>query len=160
MIVWGPKWVDATKAGTANESSVFAAFDLVPSLLKIATVAEPEGAAFDGEDVSATLLGKSEASRKAPIFWRRPPDRKVVGVPQPDLAVREGKWKLLCDYDGSKPMLYDLSSDPGETKDLAAEQGETVERLSKAAVAWHRSMPGDKGPELGEAPAKRRKAKR
>jgi arylsulfatase A-like enzyme len=162
LIVWGPKWVDAAKAGAVNDSSVFAAFDLAPSLLKIAGVDATAEAGFDGEDVSGTLLGTTEGSRKAPIFWRRPPDRKVVGGPQPDLAVRDGKWKLLCDYDGSKPMLYDLSADSGETKNLAGEQAETVERLSKAVLGWHRSLPADKGPELGEgAPApKRKKAKR
>ncbi len=162
LIVWGPGLIDAGKAGTANGSSVFAAFDLVPSLLKIAAVPPAADAAFDGEDVSPALLGKSEGSRKAPIFWRRPPDRKMVDGPRPDLAVREGNWKLLCDYDGSKPRLFDLAADPGEGKNLAAEQAEVVERLSKQVVAWHRSLPADKGAELGEArvqPA-RKKAKR
>jgi uncharacterized sulfatase len=67
----------------------------------------------------------------------------------PDLAVRDGKWKLLCEYDGSMPMLFDLLADPGEAKNLAAAEPERVARLSKAAVGWHRSMPADRGPELG-----------
>lgn len=151
LIVWGPGLIDAGKAGTANDASVFAAFDLAPSLLKIASV-DATAVSFDGEDVSATLLGKSRASRKAPIFWRRPPDRKVVDGPKPDLAVREGNWKLLCDYDGSKARLFDLDADPAEGKNVAAEQAELVGRLSEAVIAWHRSMPEDKGAELGEAP--------
>ena len=53
-------------------------------------------------------------SRKNPIFFRRPPDRdSFFGVKNlPDLAVRSGKWKLLCEYDGSNAELYDLSTDP------------------------------------------------
>lgn len=151
LVVWGPGWTDPAKAGSADNSSVFAAFDLVPSLLKIATAERPAGVSFDGEDVSRTLLGKSQDSRKGPIFWRRPPDRKNVSGPKPDLAVRQGKWKLLCDYDGSKPRLFDVVADPGETKDLSREEAETAERLAKALVAWHKSMPIDKGPELGRA---------
>lgn len=164
LIVWGPGWQDRAKAGTADDSSVFAAFDIAPSLLSIAKAEVPADTAFDGEDLSATLLGKAAASRKAPIFWRRPPDRKTMGGPRqaplPDLAMREGKWKLLCNYDGTQPQLYDLTTDPGEKKDLAVGESETVARLTKAAVSWHQSMPADRGPELGKASGKRPKAKR
>lgn len=156
LVVWGPGWTQKAKGGSANDASVFAAFDLAPSLLKIAAVDGPSEVNFDGEDVSATLLGKSQDSRKGAIYWRRPPDRKNVNGPKPDLAVREGKWKLLCDYDGSAPRLFDVLADPGEAKNLAGEEKETAERLAKAAVAWHQSMPADKGLELGrEAPKKR-----
>jgi arylsulfatase A-like enzyme len=153
LIVWGPGWLDPGKAGLRDEVSIFAAFDLAPSLLKMAGIATPEGIAFDGEDLSGTLTGKASASRGAPLFWRRPPDRKMSLLkppqPMPDLAVRDGKWKLLCDYDGSNRLLFDLLADPSETKNLAAEQPETVARLSKVAIAWHRSMPADRGAELG-----------
>jgi uncharacterized sulfatase len=161
LIAWAPGRIDAAKAGSINETAVFAAFDLVPSLLKIAAVETSAGVTFDGEDFSATILGKAETPRKAPIFWRRPPDRKRMdNALMPDLAVRDGKWKLLCDYDGSKPKLYDLEADRGETKDLAAEKAEVVARLTKLVVAWHKSLPADKGAELaGGAPAKPKKAK-
>src|SRR5690606_16625747 len=125
------------------ERSVFAAFDLVPSLLTVAGVAAPDGVAFDGEELSATLFGKSETSREAPIFWRRPPDRKRIdkSPPLPDLAVREGKWKLLCNFDGSRKELYDLEADPGESRNLAEDQSDLAKRLSDTVIAWHRSMP-------------------
>lgn len=166
LVVWGPGLIGADKAGTFNETSVFAAFDLAPSLLAVAGLAAPAGVAFDGENLADILLGRSQASRRAPLHWRRPPDRKTwpqYGVPlQPDLAVREGDWKLLCDYDGSKPELYDLARDRGETTNLAARQPEVVRRLTTAALAWHRSMPPDNGPALAAAAAeqpRKRKAK-
>ncbi|MCW1883524.1 sulfatase-like hydrolase/transferase [Luteolibacter flavescens] len=152
LVVWAPGLMEEGKAGGINDRSVFAAFDLAPSLVKIAGAPAPEGVAFDGEDLSATLLGKSDASRKASIFWRRPPDRKVTGPQgrrQPDLAVREGNWKLLCEYDGSQGRLFDLATDPAESKNIAVEKPEIVARLSKAAVEWHASMPPDEGPKLG-----------
>ena len=72
--------------------------------------------------------------------------------PQPDLAVRDGDWKLLCDYDGSKPELYDLARDRGETDNRAAEHPDIVRRLAGRVVAWHKSMPPDNGPMLANAP--------
>jgi hypothetical protein len=67
----------------------------------------------------------------------------------PDLAMRDGAWKLLCDYDGSQPQLYDLAKDRGETTNLAAQQPDVVSRLTPRLLEWHRSMPSDNGPALG-----------
>ena len=163
LVVWGPGLIEENQQGTHNEASVFAAFDLVPSLLKLTGVTPARDVKFDGEDVSATLIGRSTASRSAPIYWRRPPDRKnsppAIPDPQPDLAVREGDWKLLCNYDGSHAELYDLAADRGETTNLADEQPKIVSRLTAAVIEWHRSMPADKGPSLGAMAAPRATAR-
>ena len=66
----------------------------------------------------------------------------------PDLAVRDGKWKFLCEYDGSEPELYDMASDVGEKNNVAANHPKLVVRLTKACIAWHKSMPPDNGPQL------------
>ena len=58
---------------------------------------------------------------------------------------RDGQWKLLCDYDGSQPELYDLAKDRSETTNLAAQHPDLVARLTAALVAWHQSMPPDNG---------------
>lgn len=155
LVVWGPGLMAKNRTGSQNETSVFAAFDLVPSLLEIAGLKPPAGVKFDGEDVSATLLGKEDASRRAPLFWRRPPDRKswppYDPSVQPDLAMREGDWKMLCEYDGSKPELYDLLQDAAETTNIAAQHPEIVTRLTASLLAWQQSMPPDNGPALGRA---------
>jgi arylsulfatase A-like enzyme len=162
LVVWGPGLMPKEKCGTHNATSVFAAFDLVPSLLALAGVKAPPEVTFDGEDLSATLIGRSDASRTAPIHWRRPPDRKnsppALPDPQPDLAVRDGHWKLLCNYDGTQPELYDLSHDIGETTNLAEQQPDVAKRLSGAAVAGHQSMPADNGPLIGAQATKPNRA--
>ncbi|SFO95042.1 arylsulfatase [Actinomadura madurae] len=54
-------------------------------------------------------------------------------------AYREGEWKLVFAPEVSggtgEYALYDLATDPGETKDVAAEHPDVVERL---AAKWHR----------------------
>jgi arylsulfatase A-like enzyme len=152
LIVWGPGLIDKAQAGSVNTQSVFAAFDLAPSLLAIAGIEAGE-TAFDGENIAPALLGQIEVSRQKPIFWRRPPDRKTAApnLPErlPDLAMREGHWKLLCEYDGSKPQLYDLSKDRSETTNIAGKHPEVVSRMREAVVNWHQSLPPDNGPALG-----------
>lgn len=164
LIVWGPGLIDASKAGFHNDTSVLAAMDLTPSLLKIAGVSAPGKTVFDGENLSATLTGKETRMRAKPIFWRRPPDRfewspkPRITEKLPDLAARDGNWKLLCTYDGKSPQLYDLGKDPGESKNLAEGNPEIVARLTTAVVWWHQSMPPDNGPQLASEAPKKKKA--
>jgi len=131
-----------------NRTSVMAAIDLAPSLLALAGIDPPDDIAFDGQILADTLTGESQRSRGGSLFFRRPADRgSFYGVRTlPDLAVRNGQWKLLCTYDGSDPQLYDLEADRGETKNLAKDHPRVVRRLTTEVTAWHRSMPPDNGP--------------
>ncbi len=149
LIVWAPGLMPSSAVGGWDRESVLCTFDLAPSLLRIAGVPPPEGIAFDGLDVSDALLGRRAFERPAPLFWRRPPDRNFVDgrspPPLPDLAVRDGRWKLLCEYDGSGAELYDLDQDPGEATNVADRHPEIVRRLVAALIEWHASLPPDAG---------------
>ncbi len=147
LVVWAPGLITEDRRNLVNTSSVFAAMDLVPSLLKIAGVPTPSAIDFDGEELADVLLGKSSESRAKPIFFRRPPDRKEFRGMQalPDLAVRDGKWKLLCDYDGGRTQLYDMNLDLGETTNVSEQHPEETERLVQAVLQWNNSMPADAG---------------
>ena len=147
LVVWGPGLVEGV--GRVNRASVFSAIDLVPSLLEVAG-ALPPGVNYDGEGLAPVLLGRSNASRAAPIYFRRPPDRdRFYGdAVMPDLAVRSGRYKLVCEYDGTDVQLFDLEQDPGETRDVAGMHPDLVDSLKAGLLAWHESMPSDRGAEL------------
>jgi len=150
LVAWAPSLMKKFSQGKVNRESVFSAIDLVPTLLEICDVTPPPKTIFDGESLPAVLLGESNSSREKPIFFRRPPDRdRFYGVNDlPDLAVRHGKWKLLCEYDGTAPLLFDLEQDVGEKTNLASKNPVVLKRLTKAVMEWHQSMPSDKGPTL------------
>ena len=156
LVVWGPGLVARKAVGTRNTKSVFSAIDLTPSLLRLAGADAPAGVSYDGEDVLDTLLGQAETGRSKEIFFRRPPDRKnFYGFSDlPDLAIRQGTWKFLCDYDGGRPQLYDLTRDPGEEVNLANQKKDLVDQLTEKLMAWNESMPQDNGQQLGERDAK------
>ncbi len=145
LVVWGPGFTAKSMTGSVNADSYFAAIDLVPSLLEFAGL-QPD-AAFDGEVLTQTILGKSGQSRSKPLYFRRPPDRdNFYGDSDlPDLAMRQQDWKLLCEYDGSDAQLYDLAVDRGESNNLAAKHPDIVERMKKQLLEWHREMPSDNG---------------
>ena len=144
LIVWGPGLINQNAAGTTNNESILCAMDLNASLYHITQVAPPADTELDGESLPETLLGKSLASRSKPIFWRRPPDRPGDRhEDNPDLAVRDGQWKLLVNFDGSKPQLFNLSVDMSEGKNLIKSHPDVAEKLLASLFQWNKSLPLD-----------------
>ena len=145
LVAWGPGLI--TKRNYVNDKSVFSAMDLVPTLVELTRATSPPKVEYDGEALPDVLLGRSDASRKSPIYFRRPPDRDAFYGDDdlPDLAVRAGKWKLLCEYDGTDCELYDMENDRSETRNVAVEMPSITAKLSKSLIEWHRSVPNDNG---------------
>lgn len=140
LIVWGPGWIEPTKAGSMIPQPVISAMDLAPSLLELCGVRTT--VTFDGENAADVLTGRSERPRRSPLFWSRPPDRGTTRtaageeVDLPDLALRDGDWKFLCEYDGSNPELYHLAHDDGEKENLASIEPDRAASMRKALLDW------------------------
>ncbi len=144
LIVWGPKFMPEDAQGTRNNQNYFSAIDLKPSIWEFTGVDTPEDELTDGENILPTLLGKTAKSRQTPIFWARPPDRKNhkdFDKPLPDLAMRDGDFKLLCDFDGGRPELYNLIKDPEESNNIAQQFPDKVKSMTKKVTEWYDKMP-------------------
>lgn len=139
LIAWGPGRIAADRAGSSNDRTVMAAIDLAPSLLALAGVPAPAKVAFDGLDLSQALTGQAAPLRSKPMMWVRPPDRPGPNNNLPDLAIRQGNWKLLVHRDGSKAQLYDILADPNEQNNLAAQHADVADRLKQEVIAWDKA---------------------
>ena len=51
----------------------------------------------------------------------------------PNVAVRDGRWKLLVNADGTGAELYDLTADPREAADLASSEPAVAAGLTRLA---------------------------
>ncbi len=148
------RWPGVIPAGAVNDSTVVCAVDLFPTLCALVDVSPPDAVMFDGENLSAAFRGANDVRSKS-LFWeygRKPSPEGTKGLrafpyppePQaqsPNVAVREGDWKLLINADGSGTELYDLSTDQNESRNLAAAKPDLRERLSRMALDWRRSLP-------------------
>ena len=139
LIVWSSR-IPQNKRGSTNGRTILAEMDLAPSVLAI--TGTPAGqAAFDGLDMQKVLLGEAETTRDVPVMWVRPPDRPGPKNNWPDLAIRDGKWKLLVHRDGWRAELFDINADPAEKNNLVEKLPELVHRLADRVIAWDRSIP-------------------
>ena len=100
----------------------------------------------DGEDMTAAIKGESP-TRAKPLFWEYGRNTTSFVYPQdarhrsPNVAVRDGDWKLLINADGTGAELYNLAADPRETNDVAARRPNVVKRLTEKALTWRKSVP-------------------
>lgn len=117
-------------AGAVNATPGYFA-DWYPTLCEAAGLPKPSG--LDGESLWPTMIGTGEGLRRSrPMVWVFPEYGGQV-------AVRLGSFKVV--RQGLKTAIpgpwevYDLATDPSETRDLAAERADLVTRAVEVLQA-------------------------
>ncbi|MDR2149172.1 MAG: sulfatase-like hydrolase/transferase [Tannerella sp.] len=144
FIVWNGG--NLVPKGKVDETSVACGLDMFESLSRIAGAVLPENFQSDGMDMSKALLGTPQKRTKAICWEYRRNDAKAFPKPSdgdvsPNVAIREGDFKLLMNADGSAAALYNLSDDPGETTPLNNSLPDKTKELSEKALTWRQSLP-------------------
>jgi uncharacterized sulfatase len=132
--------IPKSAVGTTNQKTVLAGMDIPPSVLALANVAAPDDVRFDGLNMADAFAGRASPKREKPIMWVRPPDRPGPKNDWPDLAIREGDWKLLVNRDQSRPELFNIIEDPSESKNLADKHADMVKQLGDKVIQWEKSI--------------------
>ncbi len=138
------RWPGHAPAGVKNETTVFSAVDLLPTLCAAAGIALPADYRGDGENLLAAFNGKNVA-RARPIFWEWT-GKKAEPDWWPRLAVRDGDWKLVLTDDAKRAELHRIPADRAESADSAREYPEVVAQLTKLALDWKATLPSKPDP--------------
>jgi N-acetylgalactosamine-6-sulfatase len=130
------RWPGRVKAGRVDTENVCSFIDWMPTLCVMAGINKlPEQ--LDGEDVSDIWFG-ADREREKPLFWR-------PSAPGGGAAIRMGQWKLHLSAHRKQEQieLYNLSSDPSESQNVADKHPDVVARLTKTLHAWIAELPED-----------------
>jgi len=154
-LAWWPGKVPAGKVTDVITGGI----DILPTFVGLAGGTVPTDNKIDGVDILPILLGKAaESTRKVQYYFY--PESTALE------AVRVGPWKLAMadqnprtskDWDKFKadpnfvPRLYNLDTDIGERRDVAAEHPDIVKRLQAIAA----EMDKDLGAKRGNGPGVR-----
>jgi arylsulfatase A-like enzyme len=103
------------------ETALVGEVSIAPTILSLAGIAPPAG--MEGP----VVLPEVQGPRDGPVFAQYGGRR---------FSVREGELKLIENLKPFKVELYDLTSDPRETRDLFAERGDDARRLYRALATW------------------------
>lgn len=131
------RWPGTITAGQSNTNSVLCSVDLLPSICSITGTQVPTNFPIDGENMSQTLLGKKQGNREEPLFWEF--GKNLQTKVSPHLAIRDGKWKLLVNADGTSVELYNMETDFLEKFNVANSNPAVVNRLKPMVIDWYKS---------------------
>ena len=125
------RWPGRVPPGRVSQH-VSAFWDVMPTVLEAAGIEVP--AHLDGISFLPTLEGREGQREHEYLYW----ELRDYGGQQ---ALRMGDWKGVIQgrRTGNHAIeLYDLAGDPGETRDVASQHPELVERL-RALLSQARS---------------------
>lgn len=135
-VPWIVRMPGRVAAGTECDVPVITP-DLYPTLLELAGVPVPKGQAIDAVSLVPLLDRKGGLPDRA-FFWHYPHYSNQGG--RPSGAMRLGPYKIVEFFEDMRVELYDLSSDPGEERDLAAAQPERAQEMRKKLAEWRSSV--------------------
>lgn len=136
------RWPGVTEAGATSDALVTSP-DFFPTLAEGLALETPADTVIDGVNLLPALRG--EPLEREAIFCHFPHymgNPQIVGwMNRPNTTVRRGGWKLHQFYaDGpgqtDRFELYDLSTDPGESRNVAADHPARVAELA-ALIKQH-----------------------
>ncbi|TRX61374.1 sulfatase-like hydrolase/transferase [Fulvivirga sp. M361] len=114
--------------------------DIVPTILS-ATGHRGALDDLDGVDLLPYLNGNNLDSPHQYLYWKL----------NEKWAIRDKEWKLVSH--GERTELYNIATDPNETKDVHDQYADVVERLKQKYMTWNRSnMPARYGYSQEEFP--------
>lgn len=111
--------------------------DLYPTLLAMAGLRPRPEQHLDGVDFSPLLRGASV--ERGPLYFHYPHYSNQGG--RPASAIRDGRWKLVHDWETRGSRLYDLDVDIGEEHDCAASEPGIATRLQAELLRWVEESP-------------------
>jgi arylsulfatase A-like enzyme len=160
------RWPGHVRAGKVVHEPAMT-IDVLPTMAKLIGAELPEGLVLDGKDIWPLVTARPGAASPHDalyFFWNRElqavrSGRWKLHLPHsyPSMAERKGADGLPGDYrtEQIELSLYDLEADPAESRNVAAEHPDVVERLTKLADAARQEFgePRKPAPSRVDAPA-------
>lgn len=143
------RWPGKIKPETVSDLQVYFP-DIMPTLTDIADV-NISNHRTDGISFLPTLLGKQQTQKHDFMYWENPDydwDKKIYPPEKLHQAIRSGDWKLLR-HDTRAPWeLYNITTDPFETTDVADKHPDIVSRLELLIKQNHIDLRVQEEPEM------------
>ncbi|NLH98617.1 MAG: sulfatase [Chthonomonadales bacterium] len=130
------RWPGVTRPGAVTHEPVISN-DLFPTMLSMAGMSQRPELHCDGLDITSILRNEQSAPQRD-LYWHYP-HYSNQGCP-PSGAIREGRLKLIENFEDGTCELYDLAADPGETDDLSVRRPEDTRRLRDKLATWRKEV--------------------
>jgi len=152
-------WPAGIREGKVIDTAV-SSLDLLPTLCELAGAPVPAERKLDGISLAPLFDGRDLPERRQPLLWTY-----FNAINDARVAMRHGPWKVLARINGGKfpryenltPArlaevqtaeltdfeIYDTTTDPGETLNLAGRGLATEQQLTELLNSEYRALAGD-----------------
>jgi arylsulfatase A len=131
-VPWIVRLPGVTPRGASSDEPIIT-HDFFPTLAELAGV-PAEDPSIDGQSLLPLLRDPRRSLGRDALFFHYPHYSNQGG--RPGGAIRAGRWKLIERYEDGSLELYDLESDIGEQRNLAAERPERAAELARRLAEW------------------------
>lgn len=124
------RWPGNIEAGRKIET-LGSAVDLLPTLVAMAGVPQPEGKPLDGQSLASAILRDADKALS---------QRRIFSAWNSKASVRTPRFRL-----DEKGQLFDMEADPGQSINVAAQFPEEAKELKQALNWWRSEMKAELG---------------
>ncbi|MDG2014214.1 MAG: sulfatase [Pirellulaceae bacterium] len=125
------RWPSRIAAGSSSEVPVIG-MDFYPTLMELCQLPPRPTQTCDGVSLAPIFEGGVIPERT--LFWHYPHYGNQGG--EPSSISRLGDWKLIRYLEDQRVELYNIKTDPGEAKDVAANNAARVAQMTTALDQW------------------------
>jgi len=140
------RWPGIVEPGTTTDVPV-TTLDIAATLLDVGGTTQPVETVLDGISLRPVLAGGALPAKEVcrDLCWHYPHYPNQGGRPAAAIIAgdgpsqgheKPGSEKLIEHFEDGRVELFDLESDPGERRDLAAERPERAAALKERLATW------------------------
>lgn len=149
-VPFAAQWPGQLPKGMVYDKPVLS-LDIFATITALAGAPVDAARPLDGVNLVPYLTGKNTGAPHETVYLRK--------FDQGAFVVRRGDYKLVIPRTGAEPQLFNLATDLGETKNLAATQPDILRELEQLRIAWNAELipPVFEGLMVGPNPLANRK---
>lgn len=132
------RWPSGGIGGGKDIDKLAAHFDILPTLIDLAGLEEPDDADFDGVSLRPLISNSQGEWAERTLFVHN--QRLQYPEKYKDFQVLTEKWRL---EGRDKKELYNIISDPGQRQDVADQNRNIVDSLTKKYEEWWQNVSTD-----------------
>lgn len=112
--------------------------DIFPTIAEVVGIPLPRESVLDGKSLVPILARPDAHLEKRDLFWHYP--HYHPGGATPYSAIRRDRWRLIEFFEDNRIELYDIESDPGESKECSDREGDTTAAMAQSLIEWRKEV--------------------
>jgi arylsulfatase A-like enzyme len=127
------RWPGVVKPGTVTDQ-VACSIDFFPTVIEASGGRHPPALKIDGVSLLPVFRGGKLPDENRTLFWHYP--HYANQGSKPGGAVRYGDYKLIEHYEDGRRELFDVRTDPSESRNLIKDKDELAGVMATMLDAW------------------------